>query len=58
MEPEFYSFVAAPGITAYELAQIIQAARLQISAATYGQLPVELQAFFEPIVPPVNGGTP
>lgn len=44
-----YSFEANVAITAYQIALILQEAKLQISQAQYDTLPPEIKVYFVPV---------
>ena len=54
-EPNCYRFVVDPTITAYQLAQILGVGTFWISPESYDNLPVDVQAFLEPVADPASG---
>jgi hypothetical protein len=50
-----YVFVAEPTITAYQLAQIMQTAKLQLDQTLYDALPEDVQQFFVVKELPIEG---
>lgn len=44
-----YRFVPSPGITAYELAQILAVNPFWVSTEEYNALPSDVQEFFVPV---------